>query len=152
MQYIWHEDTNFHRLDPTTQVYGICFDEGENVLIMKEAGKEWNIPGGKPQGDETPAQTLKRELLEEVDVIVDKYQMIGYFEGISDKPTFYQLRFACTIETIKEQTIDPDPIKHAIHERKFVKPSEFFDFVKIEDYRPMLDKAIQWYEKNKNII
>jgi len=145
MAFIWHQDINFQHLDPITQVYGVCFNKDGNILILKEPNEEWNIPGGKPESNETPIQTLKRELEEEVDVEIDKYQMVGYFE-IPDNPTFYQLRFACKIKIINQQTIDP--AKNIINERKFVKPDEFFNYVKIENYRPMIDEAVKWF-KNK---
>lgn len=147
MKFIWHKNTNFQYLHPITQIYGVCFDKNGNILILKEENKGWNIPGGKPEINETPIQALKREMDEEVDVTIDKSQMIGYFEVLSENPTIYQLRFACTIKTIKESTIDPCSTKNVIHKRKFVKPNEFFDFVKIEDYRPMLDEAVEWFKK-----
>jgi ADP-ribose pyrophosphatase YjhB (NUDIX family) len=145
MKFIWHKDTNFQYLNPITQVYGVCFDQGGKILILKEMNKEWNIPGGKPESNETPIQTLKRELAEEVDVEIDKCRMIGYFEVLSDSPTIYQLRFACRVKKINLQT--PDPASNFLNERKFVIPNEFFDYVKIEDYRPMIDEAIKWFKK-----
>ena len=147
MAFIWHKDTNFQHLNPITQVYGVCFDKDGNILIKKGLSKEWNIPGGKPESNETPVQTLKRELEEEADVEIDEYQMIGYFEVPIDNSTIYQLRFTCKIKAVNKQTIDP--AKNIINERKFVKPNEFFDYVKIENYRPMIDEAIKWFEKHK---
>ncbi|MBU1180409.1 NUDIX hydrolase [Patescibacteria group bacterium] len=145
MKFLWHKDTNFHHLRPITQIYGVCFNKDGNILILKQPNKEWNIPGGTPELNETPIQALKRELIEEVDVEINKNQMIGYFEVISDKPAIYQLRFACTIKTINKQTVDP--ANNNVNERKLVKPIEFFDYVKIENYRPMIAEAIKWFEK-----
>jgi ADP-ribose pyrophosphatase YjhB (NUDIX family) len=150
MKFIWHRDTNFQHLYPITQVYGVCFDKIGNILIIKESNKEWNIPGGKPELGETPESTLKRELDEEVDVSIVQNGMIGYFEVISDEPTIYQLRYAAIIDQINPQTVDPATNK--INERKFIKPNEFFDYVKIKDYRPIIDEATEWFKKNKNII
>jgi hypothetical protein len=76
--------------------------------------------------------------------------MIGYFEVVSDEPTIYQLRYAAIIDQINTQTVDP--ATNEINERKFIKPNEFFDYIKYEEYKPMLDEAVKWYEKNKNII
>ncbi|HPT08586.1 MAG TPA: NUDIX hydrolase [bacterium] len=146
MKYIWHSDKDFKHLHPITQVYGICFDKKANILILKESENAWNIPGGKPELNETPIQTLKRELREEVDVEIGDHQMIGYLKVLSDNPVFYQLRFACKIEEINKLTIDPS--SGVINQRKFVKPSEFFDYVKIEDYREMIAEAIKWYKNN----
>lgn len=150
MKFIWHKKDNFLLLNPITQVYGVCFDKLGNVLIMKTSGKSWNIPGGKPESNEIPETTLKRELEEEVDISISQNGMIGYFEVVSDEPTIYQLRYAAIIDQIKPQTIDP--ATNVINERKFIKPNEFFGFIEYEEYRPMLEEAVKWYEKNKIII
>lgn len=147
MTFIWHKNTNFKHLDPITQVYGVCFDKDGNILIKKGLSKEWNIPGGSPESNETPIQTLKRELEEEVDVEIGKYQMIGYFEVSSNNSTIYQLRFVCRIKKINKQTIDP--AKGIINERKFVKPDEFFNYVTLENYRSMMAEAIKWFNKHE---
>ena len=85
MKFTWHKNTNFQHLRLITQVYGVCFNKDGNILILKEPNKEWNLPGGTPKSNETPVQTLKRELEEEVDVTINKNQMIGYFKVLSDK-------------------------------------------------------------------
>jgi len=128
-------------------VYCVCFNSSGHVLIKREPGKLWNLPGGTVEHNETPIQTLERELEEEVDVVVGDNKMIGYYKVVSSKPTIYQLRFAAMIHKLNTQTKDPDI--DLINERKLVKPNEFFDYVKIENYHPMLDEAVKWFEKNK---
>jgi ADP-ribose pyrophosphatase YjhB (NUDIX family) len=145
MKFIWHKSNSFLSLKPITQVYCVCFDDLGNVLIKREPGKLWNLPGGTIEYNETPVQTLERELEEEVDVVVGDNKMIGYYKVVSNKPTIYQLRFAAMIHKLNTQTKDPDI--DLINERKLVKPNKFFDYVKIEDYRPMLSEAIKWFEK-----
>lgn len=125
----------------------MCFDLVGNVLIMRTPGKSWNIPGGSPELGEIPEETIKRELEEEVDISISQNGMIGYFEVTSDKPTIYQLRYAAIIDKVNPQTIDP--ASNVINERKFIKPNEFFDYIEYEEYRPMLEEAVKWYEKIK---
>lgn len=115
---------------------------------MRGPGKSWNIPGGTPRLNEKPDETLKRELREEVDVSIGCNKMVGYFEVISNKETTYQLRYAVVIDKIFPQTIDPDSGK--INERKFIRPNEFFDYVQIDDYKEMLNEAINWYNSALN--
>jgi len=148
-KFIWNKTTNYLSLKPITQVYGVCFDNGGNILIIRHSTGNWNIPGGKPENNETPEQALKRELDEEADVTIGKNTMIGYYEVISDKPTIYQLRFAALLDKKKPSTIDPD--SGAVKERKFVLFDEFFNYVKIEDYRLMIDEAISWFKKNREL-
>lgn len=147
IKFIWHKDSNYLSLKPITQVYGVCFDDKGNILIIRSPNENWNIPGGTPEDDETPEQTLKRELKEEADVTISKNAMIGYYEVISDKPTIYQLRFAASLNEIKPSTIDP--ALGVVNERKFVPLDEFFKYVKIKNYRSMLNEATSWFKKNK---
>jgi len=74
----------------------------------------------------------------------------GYFEVVSDEPTIYQLRYAAIVDQVNQQTVDP--ATNEINERKFIKPNEFFDYIEYGEYRPMLEEAVKWYQKNKNII
>jgi len=147
IKFIWHKGSNYLSLKPITQVYGVCFDDGGNILIIRTPNENWNIPGGTPEDDETPEQALKRELKEEADVTINKNAMIGYYEVISSEPKIYQLRFASLIKEKKPQTLDP--ALGVVNERKFVPPDEFLKYVKIKDYRPMLNEAISWFKKNK---
>jgi len=146
IKFIWHKSLSFSSLKPITQIYGVCFDNNGNILIIRTPNENWNIPGGTPEDDETPEQTLKRELEEEADVTIGKNVMIGYYEVISDKPTIYQLRFAALLNEMKPSTIDP--ALGVVNERKFVPPDEFFKYVEIKNYRPMIDEAISWFKKN----
>ena len=149
MKFIWHKSSSFLSLKPITQVYGICFNSKGNILIIRTPNENWNIPGGTPENNEIPEQTLKRELKEEADVTIGKNAMIGYYEVVLDKSTIYQLRFAVLLSEEKPSTIDP--ALGVVNERKFVSPDEFFRYVKIKDYEPMLDEAVSWFKKNKKI-
>jgi len=145
MKFIWHKSSNFLSLKPITQVYGVCFNDKGNILIIRTPNENWNIPGGTPENNETPEQTLKRELEEEADVTIGKNAMIGYYEVISDKSTIYQLRFAALLNEMKLSTIDP--ALGVVNQRKFIPSNEFFKYVKIKDYRLMIDEAVNWFKK-----
>jgi len=53
-----------------TQVYGLCFDDNDRILIFKSAKGHWTLPGGTPEANETVIETLIRELQEEVSIQV----------------------------------------------------------------------------------
>jgi len=147
MKFIWHKSSNFLFLKPITQIYGVCFDDKGNILIIRTPNGNWNIPGGTPENNEIPEQTLKRELKEEADVTIGKNAMVDYYEVVLDKSTIYQLRFAALLNEKKSSTIDL--ALGVVNERKFVSLDEFFRYIKIKDYEPMLDEAISWFKKNK---
>lgn len=55
---------------------GVVFNERREILVALRPGHKlqggvWEFPGGKIERDETAEQALKRELLEEVGIIVE---------------------------------------------------------------------------------
>lgn len=56
-------------------------DEGRLLVVRKRATSVFMQPGGKPEPGETPAETLARELHEELDVRIDPAELepLGVF-------------------------------------------------------------------------
>lgn len=57
-------------------------DASDRILITRRAldvdhGGMWEVPGGKLEAEETASEALKREVLEEVGIIVEKYSFLG---------------------------------------------------------------------------
>ena len=50
--------------------------------MVSEDGKLWDVPGGRPEGDEDWRQTLDREVLEEACASVDAATLIGFSRGV----------------------------------------------------------------------
>ena len=60
---------------------GICVtDKGEIVLITQD-GQNWGFPGGRPEGDESWEETLRREVMEEACVEVTNAKLLGFHRG-----------------------------------------------------------------------
>lgn len=121
----WHDSTDFSKLKPVTQVYGICFDDKGRILIIN-MGKDWLLPGGHPKKGEKFEETLRREVIEEGDVELEDIRPLGYQKIWIKKKAIYQLRYFARISKVKKQTVDPAIGK--ILERKFIKPSEFLKY------------------------
>lgn len=132
----WIRTGRFNGFKPITQVYGVVFNQLGKILICREGiDGMWQIPGGTPQGNESPELTLKRELKEEVDVLAKKIIPLGVqrvkMPGNPDKKIgdiFYQARCIVILDKLEDQT--PDPDRGSIWQRKFVPASEIKEHIK----------------------
>lgn len=66
---------------PRFTVAGCYFEQEGKILFLlrnehKPQGKSWCIPGGKLQGQETPAEALQREVKEEIGIQLDPQKLI----------------------------------------------------------------------------
>jgi 8-oxo-dGTP pyrophosphatase MutT (NUDIX family) len=124
--YTWIPTDKISRFKPITQVYGVCLNDQNQVLICCESkNTKWGLPGGTIEKRETPVETLMRELQEEVDIQVDRITLIGVQQvNFSKNPNpaegdlFYQARYFCKIKKLLTQTVDPDT--GLIYQRRFV--------------------------------
>lgn len=122
--YTWISTDNIKKFQPITQVYGVCLNDKNEALICREPGKtNWGLPGGAPEGEESPIETLEREFMEEVDVKLTQIEPIGVQKvTIFETPVYYQARLYCRVKKILPQTLDPDT--GLLYERKFVPISK----------------------------
>jgi len=136
---------DFRHLAPITQSSGVCFDEQGRILLLKQEGRKWNIPGGTPEGNETSEETLRREVYEETTVRLGLCEPIAYQEVLEDGVVAkYQVRFACLIDSIEPQK--PDPDKGSIHERAFIEPQLVMDYIEYPQFKQLFELAVKWYE------
>ncbi len=146
----WIRSSHIEKYNPVTQVYGIIFNESNEILVCREdENSRWLIPGGHPEEGESFEETLKREALEEADVEVTGIQPLGVFKvEFSDDPNkiIYQSRFVAKLQNLNSQTEDPSSKK--TWERKFVPVSKITDYVKWgEAGEAMFKDAIDLYGK-----
>jgi ADP-ribose pyrophosphatase YjhB (NUDIX family) len=60
---------------------GICITAAGEAILVTEDGTRWDLPGGRPEGDETWEQTLRREMLEEACAEVGTARLLGFARG-----------------------------------------------------------------------
>jgi 8-oxo-dGTP pyrophosphatase MutT (NUDIX family) len=60
---------------------GICVTDGGDVVLSSADGASWDFPAGRPEGDETWEQTLRREMLEEACAAVTDARLLGFSRG-----------------------------------------------------------------------
>lgn len=70
---------------------GFLVKDNKVLLAMKKRGfgmGKWNGVGGKPQGEETIEETSKREIMEEISVVVKNQELVAkikfYFKNNED--------------------------------------------------------------------
>tara|TARA_Y100000310_G_C20113069_1_gene548031 strand:- start:76 stop:558 length:483 start_codon:yes stop_codon:yes gene_type:complete len=143
----WIPSKNYKKFKPITQVYGVCFNKKGEVLIIKDEGKkEWKLPGGTPEKNEMPEETLKREVMEESTVVLGDCSMIGVQETEIEGKKEYQLRYVAVIEEVKKHTIDPSTNKWV--ERKFIDAKDFEKYIKWGGIgKEIIRLAQEWFEK-----
>ncbi len=135
---------DFSNLQNVRQVYGLVLSpDKSSVLVVSKDGKEWTLPGGKPEAGESYAETLEREVYEESAVGIDaaicqpvffmlsKVKKAGRWELESTS-----LRFLTIAKKVNNFTSDPaGDIKHS-------------KFVPIED----LDAWLRWGAASRYMI
>ena len=57
---------------------GVCLGPGGALVLISDDGTLWDFPAGRPEGDETDEQTLRREVREEACVEVTASRLLGY--------------------------------------------------------------------------
>jgi 8-oxo-dGTP pyrophosphatase MutT (NUDIX family) len=60
---------------------GICVTEDGEIVLVSHDGSRWDIPAGRPEGDETWEQTLRREVLEEACATVREARLLGFYRS-----------------------------------------------------------------------
>jgi 8-oxo-dGTP pyrophosphatase MutT (NUDIX family) len=134
--FTWIPTSNIKKYLPVRQVHGLCLNDKGEVLICREPGeKSWKLPGGRPEKGETPIETLRRELMEEVNVSLKNVMTLGaqrvdfpHNPKKSEGDLFYQLRYLCDLKKLLPQK--PDPDTGLSYFRKFVPLNKLNNYLK----------------------
>lgn len=60
---------------------GICVTDNGEVVLITQDGKSWGFPGGRPEGNESWEETLRREVREEACAEVTEAKLLGFSLG-----------------------------------------------------------------------
>lgn len=61
---------------------GIVYSNNQLLMINSGFYDDYSFPGGGVEGDETLIETLEREVLEEVGVLITCYQEVGFIDEV----------------------------------------------------------------------
>lgn len=105
---------------PVRQVSGVCFTEVGEVALVSTDGHAWTLPGGHPEGAESPEQTLAREVLEEACAEVLACHLLGW-QRVDDprEPAYLQLRYVAQVRLLEFRP------EHEVRYRRLVPPHDF---------------------------
>ena len=77
----WHPPVS----EPAGTKHGanaFCVTRDSQVVLISTDGERWGWPGGRPEGDESWEQTLRREVLEEACAVVCGARLLGFCRGV----------------------------------------------------------------------
>jgi ADP-ribose pyrophosphatase YjhB (NUDIX family) len=57
---------------------GVCITSNSEIVLVSSDGTTWDLPAGRPEGDETWEQTLRREMREEACATVVNTRLLGF--------------------------------------------------------------------------
>lgn len=72
--------------------------EGDSVWLRKNEHGRWELPGGRPDGDEQPDQTVVRELGEELGLSVEVVRLVDAYimrKDFGSNPIIGIITFEC---------------------------------------------------------
>lgn len=55
---------------------------GDRVVVVSGDGRRWGLPAGRPEQDETWAETMRREVREEACATVTGCRLLGFTRGV----------------------------------------------------------------------
>jgi 8-oxo-dGTP diphosphatase len=122
---VWHgpEGTGL----PVTGAHGFCFREGK-VLVCEISGRGPTIPGGHLDGNESAAECLTREALEEASVELANFNLLGFIEADhranSDFDGRYPVRSVQAIYCADVLTVFEFASRHESTGRRFITTNE----------------------------
>lgn len=108
-----------------TQVSGYIFNDKNEMLIVKN--KNWTIPGGHLEGNESYEETLRREIIEESNVEIKNIKFLGQVKVTNQNngEVNYQLRYTAETDVIG----DFKQKEFEVSERLFINPMEVTSYI-----------------------
>ena len=116
------------------QVYGLIFTECERLLLFIDGSGAYSLPGGTPESYDCGIEdTLRREIIEEVNTVIGEPVIVGY--QIADEengtPLYAQVRMTAMIREVKPP--QPDPATGITYKRVLATPAKAIELLKWYD-------------------
>ena len=128
-----------------TQVYGVLFNNKGQILLRNYHG-DYGLIGGTPEPGETRAETLHREVFEEVNCEISDLHYFGYQSVHGDGIPYAQLRYVAKVT--KMGPIRPDLDNGKTYERIFTTPDEAIERLNYTSGDEIIDAAVAAAKKH----
>ena len=140
----------------TRQVYGVVFTKDGRTLLKveeKKGCKVYSLAGGTPETfDANRVETLRRELIEEVNVTIDEPFLVGYQEVDEEngKEPYAQVRMTALIKEIGPSK--PDPDNGETYERVLVSPEKAIELLNWGTIgKQLIEESVKIIESETNL-
>jgi ADP-ribose pyrophosphatase YjhB (NUDIX family) len=113
------------------------------VVLISQDGERWGWPGGRPEGDESWEQTLRREILEETcAIVVGEARLLGFCRGACLTGPEEGLVLVRSIWRAEVDLMPWEP-RFEISHRRVVPAAELLSHLRIEEgFEPIYYRAI----------
>ena len=105
---------------------GICFTPDGSVVLVTQPGGGWELPAGRPEGDEDWQATLVREVLEEACAVVQEATLLGFVRSVCLKGGEEGLVLVRALWRA-EVVLNPWEPRHETVGRRLAPPEEALD-------------------------
>ncbi|GAA2496111.1 NUDIX hydrolase [Streptomyces murinus] len=121
-------------------VKGVVLDPQGRVLLLKNERAEWELPGGKLEGPESPEQRVETEIREESGWTASAGQLLDVwmYEPIPGRQVFI-VTYGCTAIDARR----PPVVSHEHKEAGLFHRDEVPGLVMPQGYK---DSIARWYE------
>jgi 8-oxo-dGTP pyrophosphatase MutT (NUDIX family) len=121
---------------------GICVTGTGDVVVISRDGRRWELPAGRPEGDETWEQTLRREVREEACATVVRARLLGFARGeyVAGRQSGCVL-----VRSIwrADVTLDPWDPRHEITFRRVVAAADVARELATHPFAPIVRRALR---------